>query len=364
MKRVHNFNAGPSAIPLPALEQAQSELLDFEGSGMSIMEHSHRGKEYERVHDEALSKIRSLLAVPDTHDILFLQGGAHQQFAMIPMNLLPAGKSADYVLTGGWSERAFDEGKNCGKVRVAATTGVKNGDVTVYRRIPELDEIQADPEGVYLHVTSNNTLFGTQWHQFPDHKLLIGDMSSDFLSRPVDVSKFGLIYAGAQKNVGPSGVVVVVMRKDLIASGRTDIPKIFRYATHAKERSLYNTPPTFAIYLARNVLRWIESQGGLAGIEKRNREKTDLLYAAIDAKPDFFRCPVERESRSRMNIVFNLPTPALEEQFVSEAKKKDLVGLKGHRSVGGIRVSTYNAVEKASVQALVDFMESFARSNG
>lgn len=364
MKRVHNFNAGPSAIPLPALEQARDELLDFEGSGMSIMEHSHRGKEYERVHDEALSKLRSLLAVPDTHDILFMQGGAHQQFAMIPMNLLPPGKSADYVITGGWSERAFDEGKNCGKVRVACTTGVKNGDVTVYRRIPKLDEIQADPEGVYLHVTSNNTLFGTQWQQFPDHKLLIGDMSSDFLSRPVDVSKFGLIYAGAQKNVGPSGVVVVVMRKDLIASGRTDIPKIFRYSTHAKERSLYNTPPTFAIYLARNVLRWIESEGGLAGIEKRNREKTDLLYAAIDAKPDFFRCPVERESRSRMNVVFNLPTPALEEQFVNEAKKKDLIGLKGHRSVGGIRVSTYNAVEKSSVQALVDFMESFARTNG
>jgi phosphoserine aminotransferase len=367
MKRVHNFNAGPSALPLPALELAHQELFDFEGSGMSIMEHSHRGKEYEKVHDEALSRLRSLLAVPDTHDILFLQGGAHQQFAQIPMNLLRPGQSADYVLTGGWSERAFDEAKNCGTVRVACTTGVKNGDATVYRRIPKESELDLDPNAAYLHVTSNNTLFGTQWQQFPTPKNgvpLIADMSSDILSRPLDVSKFGLIYAGAQKNVGPSGIVVVIVDKKLVSSARTDIPKIFRYSTHAKERSLYNTPPTFAIYLTRNVLRWIDSQGGLPGIEKRNREKTDVLYAAIDAKPDFFRCPVERESRSRMNIVFNLPTPALEEQFVSEAKKKDLVGLKGHRSVGGIRVSTYNAVEKSSIEALVDFMESFARAHG
>ncbi len=360
-RRVHNFSAGPSAIPLPALEQAQSELLDFEGTGMSIMEQSHRGKDYERVHDETLSRIRSLLSVPDTHDVLLLQGGAHLQFAMVPMNLLAPGKSADYVLTGGWSERAFDEAKNVGTVRVAATTGVQEGGKTVYRRIPKPNELELDPAAAYVHVTSNNTLFGTQWQSFPETRApLVADMSSDFLSRPIDVSKFGLIYAGAQKNVGPSGVLVAVVRKDLIAGGRADIPKILRYSTHAKDRSLYNTPPTFAIYLARNVLRWIESQGGLEGIERRNREKTDVLYAAIDARPDFYRCPVAREDRSRMNVVFNLPTPELEAQFVKEAEKRDLIGLKGHRSVGGVRVSTYNAVEKRSIEALVGFMDDFA----
>lgn len=365
MRRVHNFNAGPSALPLSALELARDELLDFEGSGMSILEHSHRGKEYERVHDEALSSIRELLAVPDTHDILFLQGGAHQQFAQIPMNLLRQGQSADYVLTGGWSERAFEEAKNVGTVRLAATSGVQVDGKTVYRRIPKESELELDPAAAYVHVTSNNTLFGTQWQSFPTTKApLVVDMSSDFLSRPLDVSKFALIYAGAQKNVGPSGVVVAVMRKDLIASGRTDIPKIFRYSTFAKERSLYNTPPTFAIYLARNVLRWVKEQGGLAGIEARNRKKTDVLYAAIDARADFYRCPVAREDRSRMNVVFNLPTPELEEQFIAEAKKKDLVGLKGHRSVGGVRVSTYNAVEPASIDALVAFMDDFARARG
>ena len=305
MKRVHNFNAGPSALPLSALELARDELLDFEGSGMSIMEHSHRGKEYERVHDEVLSTIRELLAVPDSHDILLLQGGAHQQFAQIPMNLLRPGQSADYVITGGWAERAIDEAKNVGTVRVAATTQVDK----VYRRVPKDSELELDPNAAYVHVTSNNTLFGTQFQSFPKTTApLVADMSSDIMSRPLDVSQFGLIYAGAQKNIGPSGITVVIMRKDLIANGRTDIPKFFRYSTHAKERSLYNTPPTFSVYLARNVLRWIKGLGGLSAIEKRNRDKTDALYATIDSHPDFYRAPVEKESRSRMNIVFTLPS--------------------------------------------------------
>ncbi len=356
MTRVHNFNAGPAALPLVALEQAQRELIDFEGTGMSILEHSHRGKAFEAVHDEALSLVRKLLGVPDTHDILLLQGGAHAQFAMIPMNLLPAGKSADYVLTDGWSDRAFEECKNVGGTRLA-------GKIDGYTRIPRPDELSFDPAAAYVHVTSNGTLSGTQWQEFPTTAApLVADMSSDILSRPIDVSKFGLIYAGAQKNIGPSGITIVIIRKDLIASARTDIPKYFRYSTHSKERSLYNTPPTFSIYLARNVLRWLESEGGVAGIAEKNRKKTDLLYAAIDARPDFFRAPVDKGSRSRMNVVFRLPTEALDAKFCSEAERRGIVGLKGHRSVGGVRASTYNAVPLAAVEALVAFMEEFAAS--
>jgi phosphoserine aminotransferase len=361
MKRVHNFNAGPSALPLSALEQARDELLDFEGSGMSIMEHSHRGKEYERVHDEVLGTLRELLAVPDTHDILLLQGGAHQQFAQIPMNFLRQGQSADYVITGGWAERALDEAKNVGTVRVAATTQVDK----VYRRIPKENELELDPNAAYVHITSNNTLFGSQWQKFPNTKApLVADMSSDIMSRPLDIAQFGLIYAGAQKNIGPSGITVVIVKKDLVAGGRTDIPKFFRYSTHAKERSLYHTPPTFSVYLARNVLRWIKGLGGLAAIEKRNREKTDLLYATIDQYPELYRAPVEKESRSRMNIVFTLPSEDIEKRFLAEAQKRECIGLKGHRSVGGIRVSTYNAVEPASVKVLCDFMHEFAKTAG
>ena len=363
MKRVHNFNAGPSALPLPALEQARDELLDFEGSGMSIMEHSHRGKEYERVHDEVLSSLRELLAVPDSHDILLLQGGAHQQFAQIPMNLLRAGESADYVLTGGWAERAYEEAKNCGTVRVACTTAVEADGKQVYRRVPKPDELQLDPKAAYVHVTSNNTLFGTQYQSFPKTaQPLVADMSSDIMSRPLDIAQFGLIYAGAQKNIGPSGITVVIIRKDLMAAARTDIPKFFRYSTHAKERSLYHTPPTFSVYLARNVLRWIKGLGGLSAIEKRNKDKADTLYAAIDAHPKLFLAPVEKESRSRMNIVFTLPSEDIEKRFLAEAQKRECIGLKGHRSVGGIRVSCYNAVELSSVKVLADFMTEFAKT--
>ncbi len=358
MTRVHNFNAGPSAIPLVALEQAQRELLEFEGTGMSILEHSHRGKAFEKVHDETLGLIKKLMAVPDTHDVLLLQGGAHAQFAMIPMNLLPAGKSADYVLTDGWSDRAFEECKNVGAARVA-------GKIEGYGRIPRADELSLHADAAYVHLTSNNTLFGTQWHEFPETAApLVADMSSDILSRPVDVAKFALIYAGAQKNIGPSGITVVVIKKDAIAAGRTDIPKYFRYSTHAKERSLYNTPPTFSIYLARNVLRWLDAEGGVAAMAEKNRKKTDLLYAAIDARPDFYRAPVDKASRSRMNVVFRLPTEELDSKFCAEAEKAGMVGLKGHRSVGGVRASTYNAVPHASVEALVAFMDDFARKAG
>ena len=361
--RVINFNAGPAGLPLPALERARDELIEFKGSGMSIMEHSHRGKEYEAVHDEAISLLTSLLGIPDTHQVLFLQGGASLQFAMVPMNFLPKDGSADYLLTGTWSEKALDEAKLLGAPKVAATTLTAD---KRYLRVPKASEIKLDPAAAYVHSTSNNTIFGTQWQQLPDTGAVphICDMSSDFLWKKFDVSKFGLVYAGAQKNVGPSGVVIVIARKDLIAKGRKDIPKILRYSTFAENNSLYNTPPTFAIYLMRNVLSWMKDVGGLARLEEWNREKAGLLYGALDRKSDFYSAPVEKDSRSAMNIVFRLGSEALEDKFVAEAKKAGMVGLKGHRSAGGIRVSAYNAVTVEQIKTLVSFMDAFASSNG
>lgn len=361
MARVFNFNAGPAALPLPALERAQRELLELGSSGMSVLEHSHRGKEYEAVHDEAMALVRRLLSVPDDYHVMLLQGGASQQFAMVPMNLLPAGKSADYVLTGGWSEKALEEAKLVGTARVAATTAVDGR----YTRIPTQAELDLDPAAAYVHITSNNTLFGTQWFDFPNtgDVPLVADMSSDFMWRKFDVSKFGLVYAGAQKNIGPSGIVVVLARKSLVDGGRKDIPKIFRYKTHADNKSLYNTPPTFSVYLVRNVLAWLEEQGGLDAVEKQNREKGRVLYGVLDELSSFYKCPVDVGSRSLMNVVFRLPTEALEEKLIAEAKKAGMVGLKGHRAVGGIRVSTYNAVSLQAVTALAQLLRDFARAN-
>lgn len=361
--RVINFNAGPAGLPLPALERAREELLDFQGSGMSIMEHSHRGPEFDAVHHEAISLLTGLLGIPDTHQVLLLQGGASLQFAMVPMNFLPQGGSADYLLTGTWSEKALEEAKVLGTARTAVTTRTED---KRYLRVPRASELKLDPQAAYVHLTSNNTIFGTQWMEFPDTGgvPLIADMSSDFLWRPTDVSRFAMIYAGAQKNIGPSGLVAVVIRKDLVARGRKDIPKILRYSTHAETDSLYNTPPTFSIYLMRNVLAWIQAEGGLPSLERRNREKGELLYGALDRLGGFYSAPVEKESRSYMNIVFRLPTEALEERFVAEARGAGMVGLKGHRSAGGIRVSAYNAVSVADIRALVSFMEQFAQANG
>jgi phosphoserine aminotransferase len=359
MARAHNFNAGPAGLPLPALERAARELIDFEGTGMSIMEHSHRGKAYEAVHNEAIALTRELLDVPADYDVLFLQGGASLQFAQVPMNFLPAGKSADYIITGGWSEKAFQEAGRLGTVRVAATTEKEKR----YTRIPKQDELKLDPQAAYVHMTSNNTLFGTQWHWWPEvgDVPLIADMSSDFMWKKFDVSKFSLIYAGAQKNIGPSGVVVVLVKKSYLATARKDIPVILRYETHASNNSLYNTPPTFAIYLIRNVLAYTKEIGGLDVVEQNNRKKGDLLYGAIDESPDFFRAPVEKDSRSYMNVVFRLPSEELEKKFVAEAAKAGMVGLAGHRSTGGIRASTYNAVSYESVAKLVEFMKDFKK---
>lgn len=361
MARAMNFNAGPAALPLAALERAQAELVDVDGSGMSVIEHSHRGKVYEAIHNQAIALVRELFGVSADYDVLLLQGGASQQFAVIPMNLLETGKSADYLLTGSWSQKAYKEAKTIGKVRVAATTE-KDGKFT---RIPKQNELDLDTSAAYVHITTNNTIFGTQWFEYPETGSvpLVADMSSDIGWRPLDVSKFGLIYAGAQKNLGPSGLVLVIVKKELVVRGRKDIPVIFQYRTHADNNSLYNTPPTFSVYLLRNVLELAKQNGGLAAVEKHNRKKGDLLYAAIDARPDMYRCPVDRDSRSLMNVVFTLPSAELEAEFISGAQKKGMVGLKGHRSVGGVRVSVYNAAELAWVEALVDYMKEFHKGS-
>ena len=361
--RVINFSAGPAGLPLPALEKAKEELLDFGGTGMSIMEQSHRDKPYEGVHHDAEARLRRLLSVPESHTILFLTGGASMQFALIPMNFLPAGRSADYVMTGVWSEKALDEAKKLGTPRIAATTRNADGK---YTRVPTQAEVQFDPSAAYVHSTSNNTIYGTQFHTFLDTGKVphVCDMSSDFMWKPCDVSKFDFIYAGAQKNLGPSGVVVAIARKTFLEAARADIPKIFRYQTHAENDSLYNTPPTFAIYLVRNVLEWIEGQGGLEGMERRNTEKARLLYGALDRMSGFYAAPVEKASRSVMNIVFRTPSEALDADFVAEAKKAGMIGLKGHRTAGGIRVSAYNAVSVHDIETLVAFMDRFAQTRG
>ncbi len=360
MKRVANFTAGPAGLPTAVLERVQAELLDFAGSGMSIMENSHRSKLYDVVHNEAIALLRELLDIPADYDVLFLQGGASQQFAMVPMNFLHAGQSADYVLTGHWSERALEEGKVAGTVRVAASTE-KAG----FHRVPAQAELELDPHAAYVHITDNNTIEGTEYGYVPNTGdiPLITDASSNFLSKKTDISRYGMIYAGAQKNLGPSGIVIVVVKKSLVAGARKDIPVVFRYATAAANNSLFNTPPTFAIYLVHHVLQWVKEQGGLAQIAAWNRDKAARLYAAIDAHPDYYRCPIEHASRSAMNVVYRLPTTALDDKFVQEATAAGLVGLKGYRTVGGIRASIYNAVTVEQVKTLCDFMGEFARNN-
>lgn len=361
MNRAHNFNPGPAALPLEVLQKVQSELLDFAGTGMSILEVSHRSKDYEAVHNAAQSLMRELLGIPEHYHILFLGGGASLQFSMVPMNLLGPGVSADYVITGAWSQKAFKEAKLVGNPRIAATTE-EDGKFT---RIPKQEELQLDPQARYVHITSNNTIFGTQWHTFPNtgNVPIVADMSSDFLWRPFDIKPFGLIYGGAQKNLGPAGVTVVIIRDDLLALCREDIPIILRFKTHAKHNSLYNTPPVFAIYLVKLVLEWIKEKGGLSWMEQENRAKAARIYGVIDSYPEFYRAPVAKDSRSFMNAVFRLPSEELENKFLEGAKVHRFVGLKGHRSVGGIRVSMYNYVPKSSVEELARYMEEFARAH-
>ncbi len=359
MTRCFNFGAGPATLPLEVLEEAQAELLDYRGSGMSIMEHSHRGKEYDAVHQEAVANLAELLGLTDDYAVLFLQGGASQQFAMIPLNLLGAGQTADYVHTGAWAKKAIAEAKIVGKVNIAADT---SGETPA--RMPREDELVLTPGAAYVHLTANETIGGTQFKTFPRTEApLVADMSSDFLSRPFDATQFGLIYAGAQKNLGPSGTAVVALRKDLAERCPTTVSKYFRYATQIEQNSLYNTPPTFTIYLIALVTRWLKNMG-IENMYRRNVEKAARLYAAIDGSGGYYRGTAAVADRSDMNVTFRLPSEELEAAFVKEAGAHGMKGLKGHRSVGGVRASIYNAMPPEGVDALVAFMKDFASKNG
>jgi phosphoserine aminotransferase len=359
-KRAYNFNAGPAALPLSVLQTAAEQMTDFEGTGMSVMEMSHRGVNYERLHNDTQQLFRTLLGIPDGYKVLFLQGGASTQFAMIPMNLLPAGKSAGFVLHGSWGVKAYKEAKLFGETFTAATSKENN-----WRNVPDLSSLSLPENTAYLHVTSNETIEGVQFEAFPDTGSipLLADMSSDILSRPLDVSKFAMIYAGAQKNLGPSGVTVVIAKDELVDQSPEGVATMLRYDTHAANNSLYNTPPSFSVYIMNLVLRWIEAEGGLAGIQKRNVEKTDLIYQAIDESEGFYRGHAEVPYRSRMNLTFRLHNEESEKAFLKAADAAGFVGLKGHRSVGGCRASTYNAVPYEACAALAQFMRDFRRKH-
>ncbi|AWE08681.1 3-phosphoserine/phosphohydroxythreonine transaminase [Lysinibacillus sp. 2017] len=359
-KRAFNFNAGPSALPLEVLQKAQAELVDFKGTGMSVMELSHRSATFEEVHNEAIARLRMLFEIPKNYEVLFLQGGASLQFTMIPMNFLKEGQTASYIQTGAWSEKAFKEAKLFGTPVEAASSKNNN-----YKNIPTVSEIEIDEEAAYIHLTSNNTIFGTQWKTFPTTGdiPLIADMSSDILSKKVDVSKFAMIYAGAQKNLGPSGVTVVIIRKDFLEKANPNIPTMLKYETYSKNNSLYNTPPTFGIYMLGEVLKWVEAQGGLQAIEKQNEEKAKFIYDVIDHSNGFYYGHATEDSRSLMNITFRVADEELEKKFLAEANEAGFVGLNGHRSVGGCRASAYNAVPVETCQALANFMMKFQQDN-
>jgi phosphoserine aminotransferase len=360
-KRVHNFGAGPAALPLPILERVQAELLDYAGTGMSVLEMSHRSAAFEAIIGKAEEDLRALVGAGADYAVLFLQGGASLQFAMLPANLRAATVSADYVITGHWSKAALKEAEKAGRARVAGTA-----EATGFDRVPEPSELDLDPQSAYLHFTSNNTIYGTQWTGAPVPPLgvpLVCDASSDALSRPLDASRYGVIYAGAQKNLGPAGVTLVVIRRDLLERTPAGLPATLDYRLMAENRSLYNTPPCFAIYVTGLVLASLRSEG-LAAVGERNAAKAALVYQAIDASDGFYSGHARPGSRSQMNVTFRLKDAALEKAFLAEAQAAGLDGLKGHRSVGGVRASLYNACPRASVEALVDFMGTFRRRRG
>jgi len=361
MSRAFNFSAGPAALPEPVLQQAREELLEWRDERASVMEVSHRGKAFVAAAEEAERDLRALLAVPESHRILFLQGGATQQFAQIPMNLAAQEDSVDYVVTGAWGQKAVAEAKPYARVNIVASD-----EVGKFTRIPERSAWSPSPDAAYLHYTPNETIHGVEFHDVPDSGSvpLIGDFSSTILSRPLDVSRFGLIYAGAQKNIGPAGLVIVIVREDLLQRAPRPMAKIFSYAAQAKEGSMLNTPPTFAWYLAGLVFKWIAAEGGLVAMGERNRAKAELLYSAIDGSGGFYRNPVEVSARSWMNVPFTLPDEALDKPFLAESEAAGLLALKGHRAVGGMRASIYNAMPIEGVRALVDFMADFARRKG
>jgi phosphoserine aminotransferase len=359
MPRVYNFSAGPAMLPTEVMEQAASELTDWHGCGMSVMEMSHRGKEFVSIAEKAEADLRELMSIPDNYNILFLQGGASSQFAMVPMNLLKGKKSADYINTGSWSKKAIAEAQRFCNVYVAAT-----GEDTNFTTIPPRTGWSLNPDAAYVHYTPNETIGGVEFHSVPDTASvpLVADMSSTILSRPVDVSKYGVIYAGAQKNIGPAGLTIVIIRDDLIGHELPATPAMFSYATHAKAGSMYNTPPTYAWYVAGLVFEWIKRKGGLDAMAEINKRKSDKLYAAID-NSDFYHNPVDPECRSWMNIPFILAKPDMDAAFLEQAKEAGLATLKGHRSVGGMRASIYNAMPEEGVDALIAFMKEFEKKN-
>ncbi len=360
VKRVFNFNPGPAGLPLEVLEKAQAEMLDFKGTGMSVMEISHRSKEFESVIQTAEADLRDLIGISANYKVLFLQGGASLQFAMAPMNLRAAGASADYIVTGSWSKTAFKEASKLGTTRTAANTEKES-----FKCLPA--SLDLDPKAAYLHFTSNETIHGVEFFQEPTPPVgipLVCDASSDFISRPIDITKYGLMYAGAQKNAGPAGVVIAIVREDMLERTPANLPVMLDYKALAASGSLHNTPPCFAIYMVGLVLQWVKKLGGLAEIEKINRKKADLIYKAIDGSGGFYRGHAEPAARSIMNIPFRLPSEELEDTFAKEAKSNGLIGLKGHRSVGGMRASIYNAMTVEGAEALVTFMKEFQKKNG
>jgi phosphoserine aminotransferase len=358
---VLNFNAGPAMLPRSVLEQVQAELLDYQGLGMSVMEISHRSQAYEAINVEAERRLLRLLGVSEGYRAIFLQGGASLQFAMVPLNFLPAGASADYLISGAWGEKAYEEAAKIGQARVAATTRAGG-----FRRVPVLNEMELDPHAAYVHITTNETIQGVAYRTWPalGDRPLVADMSSDILAGPLDGRRFALIYGGAQKNLGPSGVTVVVVRESWLAEARADLPTMLQYATHVKTSSLYNTPPVFGVYVLNLVLGWIEGLGGLDALAARNERKASALYETIDSSGGFYCGHAEPDSRSLMNVVFRLPEEPLERTFVAEAGTQGMVGLAGHRSVGGIRASIYNAMELEGCLALAAFMREFQRRHG
>lgn len=357
--RIFNFSPGPSTLPYPVLQQAARDIVNFNDKGIGLIELSHRSKEFMAVTEEAESLIRQNLSVPDNYKVLFLQGGASSQFFMVPMNLLGSGGKASYLNTGTWSDKAIKEAKLFGDIDVVFSSKEQK-----FNRVPRDDEYTVSKDSQYLYFVSNNTIYGTQFHTFPGaDTLLVSDMSSDICSRPVDVSRFGIIFAGAQKNMGPAGVTIVIIREDLLDRAPENLPTMLRYKTHADKGSMFNTPPCFGIYCVGQVMKWLRDQGGVEAMARINREKADLIYEVIDSS-DFYRGHAETPSRSMMNISFNLPTPELEAQFIAEATAQGLDGLKGHRSIGGCRASIYNAFPRQGVEKLVDFMQEFARTNG
>ncbi len=358
VNRVYNFSPGPATLPYEVLERAGKDVVNFQETGIGLIEISHRSKEFMAVADEAEENLRELLKIPENYKVLFLQGGASSQFFMIPMNLLGSQKKATYLNTGTWAKKAIKEAKLFGNIDVPFSSEERS-----FNRVPQTEEYQIAQDSEYLYFVSNNTIYGTQFPQFPEtDKMLISDMSSDILSRQIDINKFGIIFAGAQKNLGPAGVTIVIIREDLLEKTPENTPTMLSYKTHADKGSMFNTPPCFAIYAVGEVLKWLKKQGGVEAIEKRNIEKASLLYKAIDAT-EYYRGHAEKDSRSLMNISFNLPSPELEAKFINEAASIGLSGLKGHRSIGGCRASIYNAFPAEGVKKLVEFMAKFETEN-